>query len=329
MAQMMGLKKSLNNEDSRLPDEEDDDETLQEGGDNTTMITSDKFRSLIFEKGYKLFKEQLDLYAILEINTAKQNAQPSTLGEFLDHFSHYLIDLKQTTPIEKTLKLSLSRIIYLVGDDSVEVFQTANKHQGNIQYEGLSLKKPSLPPGMTTDMSLAYDEIVKYALLDQEVNDNKMMEMLDILNIVIASLPDRNRVTSSPVKLEMKDGETCSKATKEVRKHNACTYNDNDNDKKVIVGPRIDLLLSTMGVELGSSEWKKYSTSSGLGKQQRVKDARTNKTILRTLEKMSMDDDERDGLFVLEMDWIRQSGYMIAVKHVDGGYYAYHMGVVL
>ena len=59
-----------------------------------------------------------------------------------------------------------------------------------------------------------------------------------------------------------------------------------------------------MGVELGSSEWKKDSTSPGLGKQQQVKNARPNKAVLRTLEKRSMDDNERDGLFVLGMDWI-------------------------
>ncbi|KAI7855439.1 hypothetical protein BDC45DRAFT_92735 [Circinella umbellata] len=92
------------NEDRRLPNENDDDETLQAGRDNTTTVTSNKFRSLIFEKGYKLFKGHLDLYDILEINTAKQNVQPSTLGEYLDHFSHHLIGLKQTTPINETLK---------------------------------------------------------------------------------------------------------------------------------------------------------------------------------------------------------------------------------
>ena len=59
--------------------------------------------------------------------------------------------------------LSLSRIIYLVGGDSVEIYDNFFKQQTNIKatYEGLSLKKPSLPPGMTTDMGLAYDEIVK------------------------------------------------------------------------------------------------------------------------------------------------------------------------
>ena len=59
-----------------------------------------------------------------------------------------------------------------------------------------------------------------------------------------------------------------------------------------------------MDVELGSSEWKKDATSPGLGKQQQVKNARTNKAILKSLYKMSMDDSERDSLFVPGMDWI-------------------------
>ena len=45
------------NNDSRLSDEEDGG-TLQ-GGDNTAVVTSDEFRSLNFEKGYKLVNRSM------------------------------------------------------------------------------------------------------------------------------------------------------------------------------------------------------------------------------------------------------------------------------
>ncbi|KAI7856604.1 hypothetical protein BDC45DRAFT_567169 [Circinella umbellata] len=81
-----------------------------------------------------------------------------------------------------------------------------------------------------------------------------------------------------------------------------------------------------MNIELSSSEWKKDSTSPGLGKQQQVKNIRTNKAILKALEKMGIGNDEYDKLFVLGVDWIRQNGYMTGVRRVDRAYCAYHMG---
>lgn len=62
--------------------------------------------------------------------------------------------------------------------------------------------------------------------------------------------------------------------------------------------------MSTMGIELGSSEWKKANTSATLGKQQQNKNARTNKAILSALEDMPIDDDSRDDLVVYGMDWL-------------------------
>ena len=78
---------------------------------------------------------------------------------------------------------------------------------------------------------------------------------------------------------------------------------DKDN-KQGVVGRRIDLLISTMGIELGSSEWKKASISKSLGKQQQNKNARTNKAILCALERMPIDIEKRGELVVYGMDWI-------------------------
>lgn len=98
-------------------------------------------------------------------------------------------------------------------------------------------------------------------------------------------------------------------------------------------------------MELGSSEWKKKNISPSVGRQQQIKNVRINKTILRALERMPVDDDERCQLFVLGMDWIGKIqyskvygdgveltchigplGYLFAVKQYDSAYIAHFMG---
>ncbi|KAG0175120.1 hypothetical protein DFQ28_005031 [Apophysomyces sp. BC1034] len=78
-----------------------------------------------------------------------------------------------------------------------------------------------------------------------------------------------------------------------------------------------------MGIKLGSSEWKKANVSKSLGKQQQNKNARTNKSVLRALERMPIDEENRGELIVLGMDWLGTSGYMIAVKQVDFACFVY------
>ncbi|KAI7847182.1 hypothetical protein BDC45DRAFT_24964 [Circinella umbellata] len=224
---------------------------------------------------------------------------------------------------------------------------------------------PKLPTGITTEMANIFDLIAakakngklearkficnkKLEVFNSGINDNEVMQMLDIVDAIIASLPDLNEqsppypgnsselthyryvatlldIMFRDTKFEKKDGETSSKATKIARQYNMDLCEDNDS-KQVMIGRRIDLLFSTLGVELSSSEWKKASVSDNLGKQQQNKNARTNKAILRTLERMPIDEDLRDEMVVYGMDWIGNMGYVIAVKQVDSAYLVYFMG---
>lgn len=77
-----------------------------------------------------------------------------------------------------------------------------------------------------------------------------------------------------------------------------------EDSKQVVIGRRIDPLMSTMGIELGSSEWKMANTTATLGNQQQKQNARANKAILSALEDMPIDEDNRDNLVVYGMDWL-------------------------
>ncbi|ORY94413.1 hypothetical protein BCR43DRAFT_442170, partial [Syncephalastrum racemosum] len=85
-------------------------------------------------------------------------------------------------------------------------------------------------------------------------------------------------------------------------------------------GRQIDLLSSNMKMELGSSEWKKGDVTPSTARQQQVKNARTNEAILRALERMPIDNDNRADLFVLGMDWLGSIGYLFAVQQYDSAY---------
>lgn len=102
---------------------------------------------------------------------------------------------------------------------------------------------------------------------------------------------------------DVNSGEHTSKATKTARLWNMVLCNDLDKQQRTF-GRRIDLIIANMDVELSSSEWKKHTTPRNLGIQQQVKNARVNKAMLKAVERTPLNDEDRDGLFVLGMDWI-------------------------
>ncbi|KAG2223842.1 hypothetical protein INT45_012715, partial [Circinella minor] len=327
----------------------DDDEDIGiEGLENPSEVGSEPIT----------LKGQVSLESIARINGIARQIEPASLGECLDHLSYSLINSTLTSSNIETLKLSLSRVIYLIAGDTLKVF---DKHffekDMNFKERYLQAKTdiPKFPTGMTAEMAKVFDFIAaeakngklearklicnkKLEVFDSGENDNELMQMLDIVDVIIASLPDLNE-QSSPYPGNSSElthyrhvatlldiiGETCSKATKIARQHNMELCKDKDN-KQVVIGRRIDLLFSTLGVELGSSEWKKANVSDSLGKQQQNKNARTNKAILRTLERMPINEDLRDEMIVYGMDWIGNLGYVIAVKQVNSAYLVYFMG---
>ncbi|KAI7884084.1 hypothetical protein K492DRAFT_192113 [Lichtheimia hyalospora FSU 10163] len=66
-------------------------------------------------------------------------------------------------------------------------------------------------------------------------------------------------------------------------------------------------------------------TIGGHKESQQIKNGRTNKTILKWIEKLPIDEKDKKGLFVLGMAWIGTIGYMMSMRALDGGYVAQHV----
>ncbi|KAI9245663.1 hypothetical protein BDA99DRAFT_565788 [Phascolomyces articulosus] len=162
----------------------------------------------------------------------------------------------------------------LKGHDSLEAIARLmawldmNFKERNLQAKSDILK---LPTGMTVEMMKVFHLIAakakngklearklicnkKLEVFDSGENDNESMQILDIVDVIIASLHI------------IDIGETYGKATKIAIQYNMELCKDKDNNQ-VVIGRRINLLFNTLGVELGSSEWKKASVPGILGKQ--------------------------------------------------------------
>jgi hypothetical protein len=59
-----------------------------------------------------------------------------------------------------------------------------------------------------------------------------------------------------------------------------------------------------MNMELSSSEWKRSNVGKKLGESQQIKNIRTNAAILESIESMPLNDNQRNNVFVIGMDWI-------------------------
>lgn len=79
-------------------------------------------------------------------------------------------------------------------------------------------------------------------------------------------------------------GEHSSEATKGAR--NVNTRATDDDEKKDLIGRRIDSIIKGSGVKMSSSEWKKPATTAKVIEQQRIKNIRTNNAILHNLPKL-------------------------------------------
>jgi hypothetical protein len=109
-------------------------------------------------------------------------------------------------------------------------------------------------------------------------------------------------------------GELCCNATKVERNENKLLCDDND-DKKPVLGRKIDLLLNAASMDISSSEWKKDGVSASLVEQQQIKNVRTNSAILRQLHKLPIDEERKPNVYVLAMDWIGKSFKLCTKQH--------------
>ncbi|KAI8638767.1 hypothetical protein BD408DRAFT_422522 [Parasitella parasitica] len=88
---------------------------------------------------------------------------------------------------------------------------------------------------------------------------------------------------------------------------------DDDDEKKDLIGRKIDLIIKGSEVEMCSSEWKKPSTTAKIIEQQRIKNIRTNSAMLHKLSKLV----GHDNLFLLGMDWVGFIGVMFSLTQVS------------
>lgn len=240
------------------------------------------------------------------------------------------------------------------------VFEEYFKKYDVQMWEQAKEAKPSIKTGMTEEMSGLYDKIVqkanegyhelrRYICIEQlkafdQGPESEVIQMLDILESIIEGLIEEEKAIEGmselgfyrPVAMaievlfrksqfEMKDGETCSNATKTCRQLNEEICDDQVTNSTTI-GRRIDLLMKVMNIELRSSEWKRPNVGKKLGESQQIKNIRTNTAILESIESMPLDDDQRSNVFVIGIDWLGDVGYMMAIKKVDSAYVAYHIG---
>lgn len=98
-------------------------------------------------------------------------------------------------------------------------------------------------------------------------------------------------------------GKACCSATNVARNTNMKLCDDADM-KKPLYGRKIDLLVNSLSIDISSSEWKRSGVSTAAGKQQQVKNCRTNSAILHNLLQIPIKDLDRPNIFVVGMDWI-------------------------
>lgn len=97
----------------------------------------------------------------------------------------------------------------------------------------------------------------------------------------------------------MYSGEHSSDATKDARNTNKKAVDD-DDEKKDLIGRKIDLIIKGSEVEVSSSEWKKSNSTTNLIQQQRIKNIRTNSAMLNKISELA----GVENLFLLGMDWV-------------------------
>ncbi|GAN04039.1 hypothetical protein MAM1_0053d03497 [Mucor ambiguus] len=263
-------------------------------------------------------------------------------------------------PDEKnTLKLSLCHIICFVGATApiYDHFFSTQDPAIRLLYEAAKADVPKLPTGLTDKARSLMDELFTTASEDENAFhlklaekklealkgpcDSQEMQILSIIEYVVLCLVRSNqrhkselscyRITAfiielvlgrSPLKII--DGENTSQAMKNAQLENQRSCLD-DDDKKRLIGRKIDMIVSGHGVELSSSEWKREQTVLVTIEQQRVKNIRTNCAMLSNIMHLPIDDNS-DNITTYGMDWLGMVGCMYAITAFKDIYIAHDAG---
>ncbi|KAI7848070.1 hypothetical protein BDC45DRAFT_524499 [Circinella umbellata] len=177
-------------------------------------------------------------------------------------------------------------------------------------------------------------------LLDKNIVDSTMMQTLDIFDLMVALIgkdEGRYEVYSKNIESEMayyrrfttilnillrdtlidaSEEEHTSTITEEIMISNSKAFTSAVCNDRVI-GKRIDMIIKSCGVELSTSQWKKKGTNKSAGRNQQVKNVRDNKSILKHLLSLPINDFDKKNVFCLGLDFIGTVGYMFSVHNVD------------
>lgn len=144
----------------------------------------------------------MSLQVAQELNIMAKKLKPSSLAESLDHLAYRIINTSQSTESDHVLKLSLSRILFLVGGVTLKVYKQLFHDQN--YFNELLKRKPTMELGLSTVMVSYFDEVIektKYGisrtrehLMEKRLEvlrngggETEEMELLDILDFVISN----------------------------------------------------------------------------------------------------------------------------------------------
>ncbi|CDH51414.1 predicted protein [Lichtheimia corymbifera JMRC:FSU:9682] len=191
------------------------EDDLDESEDDITSsispaATHEDFRERVFKAGYHMFKktgplQHAELHDIAELNRMARGLEPTTLGQWMDHMSRSLMGSTMTDTHKDALKLSLSRIICLIGGPSTIIFESyLNKNRRSQQKLGEAMaSKVKLEEGFTDEMRKVFRDIAQEAKkggkvkvriyiserrLDilKRIDDFEMLQLLDVTDNLLA-----------------------------------------------------------------------------------------------------------------------------------------------
>ncbi len=161
------------------------------------------------------------------------------------------------------------------------------------------------------------DTIVKHSLSDRSRDPDNNESELTTYRKFSKTLDDMLYSTI----LQALDGEPVCDATRKVAKNHQRLYGSTIPLNNGF-GRKIDLIIATKKIELSSSEWKRKSATPRKCLQQQNKNVRVNKSILREILQLPIDEIDKKNLFVIGMDFVGNLGYLFGVKKYEDVYFA-------
>ncbi|CAO3646841.1 unnamed protein product [Mucor hiemalis] len=329
---------------------------------NRLALSAWRFRHDVYALGVKKLSNTFTVADKERLNEMVNIFIPTTLGEKLDMCSaRMILSMNIDNAIEvNALKLSLSRTVNAINASVNSIFNKyIIDEQFWASVNRLSIAPPL---GLTPDskeflrvlIESSKDEsgAINFKQLRinvvteklSAINDDNvdLVKLLDIIDIVVKDLVIDVRAVQDNSESELTsyrkvatildmlfknsginllDGETTCKASKSIARNQENIYGDTIPLNRGF-GRRIDLLLSSKGIELSTNEWKRKKTTHDILITQQTKNIRMNKAILTKLHELPIEERSLQNTYTMSMDWVGSKGYTFAVKKVDDIYIA-------